>query len=220
MFENNSVYSQAGREVFDALDYKIQQIVFEYQHLLNQGHFGWFAEACGQTNTHWDAPESYSFAKLLEEYLCGRLYTVSLYLGETPESDREIHTNQKCLSIGLQKASKDISESEGRMTWITGHVKNGCGDADGYIAWTDYLRVSNYEGVEQQVYSFDHGIALEIGQQAMSKTLVHLNSSILPRMLARWPYGSRFLHLLYRPHEGVCGRRATGGKTHGASDNR
>jgi hypothetical protein len=204
---SESTYARAFADVYERELENDPNLPFEVMKLrkkLLQGDLDWAADYFGQAYMDaWSDAEIYALANLLADIHDGKFLFSTVYLGCSPTSDKNIELNQKMLDTGLSKASSAVSRVEGHSVYFDGVVLNGCGDCDGHITWTNQLC---FQTVGEGCVPFSRyltapaeGIALEIGNQAFSKSLVYMrNSGGYPMgFLARWAYESNFLHIGY-----------------------
>jgi hypothetical protein len=204
---NGSVYSRGISDVWqresEGNSDLLLSVSMRRRNLMHDSE-NWLTVFCGMNYMDtWTDSEIYALMLLESDANKGRLLFSTVHLGYSPTSDKQIAENQRNLDAGLFNASRMVSSVEGKSVRLSSVVQNGCGDYDGVFYWTGNLCFQTV-GENCQFRSIylpcpNGGVALEIGDQAFSKTLVYmrLSGGYPMGFLARWPYGCDFLHIGY-----------------------
>ena len=123
------------------------------------------------------------FADLWTWFCTGEILHAKIQVGQEPYADRQAKSNNQILA---QLPSPFVAKFVG-----------GPGDSDGWLAWTEPIEVGVIrpdDGVEVRLTLGPRQVPLEVGYTRFCTTKLHLFSS---RGLARWPYGSEWICLLW-----------------------
>lgn len=137
-------------------------------------------------NRHVDMDDAFIFAKVWCFYIKGQIYRIDIPIGELPGKNKDIEGNNRILStLPPYLQSKFIPE--------TGMAA----DDDGYFKWKiplDFLCE-----IDDEVRTIPpRSIPLEVGSTNAVQTYYHL---FIHSGVARWPYGSDNIMLLYASKE-------------------
>lgn len=120
----------------------------------------------------YDLYDAYAFGQIYAGLRAGELVLSPIFLGAVPSDDAQLKKNTAKLTK-LPPPFKAI-------------LRNGSGDDDGDLSWTEAIFVGTDELAPQKV-------PLEIGYTRPLTTLWHLHHE---HGLARWPYGHDHVWLL------------------------
>lgn len=147
--------------------------------------------ALGQPYRPISMAEALSFAYLWRDICLGNLAACRIDLGIGPLKDKFIEDNNE----RLQRAKKCINCDI--VFW------GGLDDDDGFVSILDPIVLATMNTPRREI-TYGGGVSqtfpLEVGHQSFNKTHLTLTSHGL---LARWPYGSRYLWLIKRTDESL-----------------
>ena len=132
--------------------------------------------------------DAYGFLLVYCDMMIGQIRIARVHVGFRPGADKDVAGNQAKLLAGLQPQF-------GASFW------GGAGDHDGDFAWHDHLHLGGYINVNgvlvdgPEVTVPAGNLALEVGYQEVGKTFSMLREQ---RGVARWPYDSEDIWVLYR----------------------
>ncbi|MFZ1268440.1 MAG: hypothetical protein WAU95_18445 [Anaerolineae bacterium] len=178
---------------------------YRYLAALRSGGFeAWYVDILLQE--HSAPPDIYDafwFAHLHTGLCVGDILWARIELGQQPLGDKL--TEQNCQILrGLHKPfslTNGIGERGPSETRFSAAFVGGSAGADGHLRWDGVLDISNYSKlnhvtVVRQLTS--NVVPLEVGFVSMTTIVQHL---LYARGVARWPYGSRYLTILYRENQ-------------------
>lgn len=164
----------------------------------------WLIRAFGQPFGGWDPGQLAYLYRLWEFWVSGELAVGRLYLGHTPEADRERDANQESLNaLSLLDEHPDQPGFSARVDFDQTVSPHG----DGWLSWSNPIKLGMFvpghecpggpgcEGAWAHIepQPAPRGVPLEIGSTDTMTTYMHLLEGV---GVARWPYGSERVVLL------------------------
>jgi|GEM_PF-3253954 len=139
---------------------------------------------------------AYAFANVFAQILSGKILTAKIQIGFLPMSDKY---------VGDQRAALLEAMNEMLPTELSEHLGGVPQDEDGWIRFpageVEFARTLASRKAQRMQRVVMHGfverIPLEIGTTSAAKTMYQLQRG----PLARWPYGSKDLFVMYAPDE-------------------
>lgn len=158
--------------------------ICRYLRQLRNGYWEqWYVNAIFQQWAGRPRPSIYDahcFSQVHSMLMCGDILTATVDMHEEPYPDCRIEDNDEALS---------------KMSPIFyGRFWGGKSESDGYFGWKKPLVMGQQtpEGIFRDIIDARR-VPLEVGYTRAEITIKHLAEA---RGLARWPYGSKFIHLL------------------------
>jgi len=132
---------------------------------------------------NWDLYAAYCFAHLHAWIGVGKVLMAAVDIGFEPLADCEIEGNDKLLAALPEPFS--------------GRFCGGSRGCDGYVKWSEPIEFGQIDctGREIVVIIPPRSVPLEVGYTNPDTTLYHILGD---HALARWPYGSKRIHLFVR----------------------
>lgn len=132
--------------------------------------------------------DAYFFMQLHADLYQRKLALASIYIGEAPYFDRENADNNQALSRLWYPFAADF----------VAQVGSGAND-DGTFEWREPIVMQvvseDKTGLYDEVLVRPNTISLEVGRTSGWRTLLHVRQH---GAVARWPYGSKSIYVLYR----------------------
>lgn len=182
----------------------LPRLVYKYLGKLRSGGFdAGFVDTVVQKHTRhaeYDIYDAFIFSQIWHDLHSGRMSYFRINLGSLPTAD----ANTNDLDVALRGLSgkrvsqvrPDNPERVQLDCLISGSFIGQLGPADGKLEWTGVIPVTTYnaDGNTRIENVPEKSIPIEVGWTASTTTANHLISR---QALARWPYYSKWIHVLY-----------------------